>query len=247
MSMALLVLYAGVLLTGAALVLPGPLDHESVARAHLLLAVWAAVPTTWHVWYYGRRLAPPPAPATGLLVVAVLLAPLAFVISRPAALSVHAHLGDGASWQASGLAHTYLTQVATAAGGIRVAAGNGLYVIAPGESTWRQVGPPDLVLALVLPDASHPAYLGTNRGLYVAFQVAGPFRRLPLPSSQVRGVLAPRNQPGVLLVTSLDGVWRSDDAGVSWAPFSQGLASPATAWSLAEFEGRLYASDSDAV
>src|SRR5439155_18845749 len=144
MATALLVLYAGVLLTGALLVLPSPLDHESVARAHLLLAVWAALPTTWHVWYYASRLAPPPAPAAGLLVLAVLLAPLAFLISRPALLSGHAHLGDGASWQAAGLADTYLTQVATAAGGVRVAAGDGLWVIEPGKSKWRQVGPPDL-------------------------------------------------------------------------------------------------------
>jgi hypothetical protein len=60
-------------------------------------------------------------------------------------------------------------------------------------------------------------------------------------------VTADPSRPGLLLATSASGVWRSTDGGGTWEPLSAGLASPATSWALAEFDGHLYASDSTGI
>lgn len=55
-SWSLLVLYAGVYLTGALLLFSFPMTvRTTLVNAHLLTSVWAAVPTTWHVWHHGHR------------------------------------------------------------------------------------------------------------------------------------------------------------------------------------------------
>ena len=241
MGTSLLVLYGAVLVTGALLIAPLPVDHEALAQAHLIFAVWAAAPTAWHIWHYARRVRPAFLPALGAL--AVLAVATGFVAVSAPPLSLPARFGDGAAWRPVALPGRYLAQVRTAPDGTLVAGGDGLYVRAAGDSRWRQVGPPDLVLALAIGGQNEPVYLGTTRGLYAAASVEGPYRKLALPSTEVRAVAVLKGPSASLFASSLDGMWRSTDGGNSWARISSGLSDPATAWAVAVFEQRVYASD----
>jgi hypothetical protein len=128
-----------------------------------------------------------------------------------------------------------------------VAGGSGLYVSRAAGRHWTQVGPfsaADPVIALALPAQGPLAVLvGTDRGLFAAPSLDGPYRRLPLAPSPVHGVLAVPGRPGVLWASSGSGMWRSDDDGTTWAPADAGLPRPGTAWALAWWQGAVYGSD----
>lgn len=248
MATSLLPLYACVYVSGGLLLLPVPAElRDPIAEAHLTSAVWAAVPTTWHLVHYVRGWKPRAGLPTITVLAAVLLAPGFWFGLAPRSLTLQSNLGSGSTWRPAGLQGVYLTEFAVARGGDAVAAGDGLYVSEAGSTGWRKVGPPDIVLSLVLPDARHSAYLGTSRGLYVSDRVAGPFRRLSLPATDVRGIVVTDAAPAQLVVTTIRGVWMSVDGGSTWLEASTGLASPQTASAVSEFEGSIYASDSKAV
>jgi hypothetical protein len=127
LSWSMLALYAAVLASGILLLLPihGEL-HGTLTEAHLLTSIWAAVPTTWHVWHYRARALPYVTRlgagsvrlrfwiGLGLLVPAA----LAFVI-QPRAASQLPQVMGGSSWSRTGLPGTYLRTITTGPMGAR--------------------------------------------------------------------------------------------------------------------------------
>lgn len=257
LSVALGVLYAAVYTTGVLTVLPWATSlRDTLVEAHLIAAVWAAAPTTWHVWRHRARLLSAIRPrrvrARALRVTAavLVLAPAAGVVRAPRTVSPLAQTGAGPGWRVSGPS-VFLDRLRRAPDGTLVAGGAGLYVRRAGASSWRRVGPFDganVVLGLTLPSSGPTAALvGALDGLYAAPAPAGPYRRLPLPSREVHGIAVDPGDPATIWATSKDGAWLSRDGGRSWSQQNRGIASPRTAWALSWFGGTVYASDVDAV
>jgi len=254
-SWSLLVLYGGVYLTGALLLFTFPTTvRTSLVNAHLLASVWAAVPTTWHVWHYGRRathLLPRVRPRVQiqrvLVGLALILAPAVLIGANPRALSPLTQLGGGSRWIDDGLAGVFVDRLALAPDGhTLVAGGRGIWVRnAPGQ-TWHRVGPPDaLVLGLTVAP-SGAIYVGTLSGLLVSAQAEGPYEPLPFPSREVHGIAVDRSGR-VIWGSSRAGVLRSIDGGATWSAEVAGMHSPQTSWAIAYFDGTVYSSDAGGV
>jgi hypothetical protein len=252
-SLSMAITYSAVLITGVVALLPlGDNIRTTIVNAHLLAAVWAAAPTTWHVithrarlsaalsrvrWQFGIRALP-----RGLLLL-VLAVPLLFVGAAVAPLTQdHA----GLAWQSTG-PQVFLDRLETAPDGrSMIAGGEGLYVSDNGRQ-WREVGNfgggGSRTLVLALRVTQHAIYVGTSAGLYTASTADGPYRRLPSPASEVHGIeVAPRD-PAVIWVAAHNGVWRSTDGGVHWSGESAGLAEPSSAWALRFFHGTIFLSE----
>ena len=255
-SWSLLVLYSGVYLTGVALLIPFPAPgRQGLANAHLLLSVWAAVPTTWHVWHH-RRWALPFVPGLqrqlpGRLLVAASLAlvPAAAFVTAPRALSLLAQVGAGNTWTSSALPGVFLDRLErTADGQTLVAGGEGLYARSVQGGNWHRISfPAELVLGLATPKGPAVVYVGTGTGLYAGPAVDGPYRRLPFPAPEVHGIAVDPNDSSTVWASSRRGFWRSVDGGEHWTNASTGIHEPRTAWAITYFDGTLFASDVDAV
>lgn len=250
-SWSLLVLYGGVYLTGALLLFSFPATvRTALVNAHLLTSVWASVPTTWHVWHYGRR-ATHSLPRVQIRSVssglALLLAPAVLVGANPRALSPLTQLGGGGRWIPDGLSGVFLDRLVAASDGhTLVAGGRGIWIHTAAGQTWQRVGPPDaLVLGLTVAP-SGAIYIGTLTGLLVSRQAVGPYKPLPFPSREVHGIAVDRTGR-VIWATSRAGVLRSIDAGATWSPQVAGMHSPQTSWAIAYFGGTVYATDAGGV
>ncbi|MHB8440215.1 MAG: hypothetical protein ACYDD4_13810 [Acidimicrobiales bacterium] len=264
--------WLAVLVTGGlALVrFPAPL-RASFGQAHLMLAVWSAALSVWHVAVQrqGRtaidqnrreRGAPRDVPmgrarrhVLGALVVAVVVAVGGGVLSNAASLP--AALSAGARWQPTGPA-TFVDVLETGGEHKLLAGGAGLYLGHDGPGgpkRWTRVGPfdrTDIVMSIAL--VARAAIGGGDRilvgaadGLYAARALAGPYRLLPARFRDVHAVVV----AGALLwCSSSTGMWRSADGGRDWQSVDIGLRQPDTAWALAVGpRGNLYGSDARAV
>lgn len=255
-SWSLLVLYSGVYLTGVALLIPFPaVTRQSLANAHLLLSVWAAVPTTWHIWHH-RGWALPfvprrrrPVPRRFLIATAVLILPAAAFMMTSRALSLLAQVGAGATWTSSAVPGVFLDRMErTAYGQTLVAGGEGLYASSDQGATWHRISfPADLIIGLATPKGSVAVYVGTSTGLYASASADGPYRRLSFPAREVHGIAVDPLDSNVVWASSRQGFWRSADAGVHWTSQSAGVEKPETAWAITYLDGKLFASDVDAV
>lgn len=202
-SWSLLVLYAAIFATGVAALLPLPARWLGyLVNAHLLVSVWAAAPTSWHVWHYRHRALPylrrrrPPRSARRYWAAAGLLVlPLAFVLVAPRLVSPLALSGTGSALRPAGLGGVYLDRVLPTGDGRLLAGGDGLY-LTRGDGSWRRVdlpsgGDPETERRIELgirPDASpapEPAGPGSHAG-HSAPAVAGTV--LSLATSRARSV-----------------------------------------------------------
>ena len=255
-SWSLLILYSGVYLTGVALLIPLPaVGRQSLANAHLLLSVWAAIPTTLHAWHHRRwalpfvpRL-PRRMPRHFLVAVAVAIVPSAAFVVTPRAMSLLAQVGAGNTWATSALRGVFLDRMErTADGQTLVAGGEGLYARSlPGGDWHRITFPPDLVLGLTTPNGPIAVYVGTGTGLYASAAVDGPSRRLPFPAREVHGIAVDPLDSNVIWASSRQGFWRSTDAGAHWTNESAGIEAPPTAWAITYFDGTVFGSDVNGV
>jgi hypothetical protein len=251
-SWSLLVLYSGVYLTGVALLIPFPAEgRQSLGNAHLLLSVWAAVPTTLHAWHH-RRWAlpfvprrPRRMPRRFLVAVAVAIVLATAFVVTPRAMSLLAQVGAGNSWAASALRGVFLDRMErTADGQTLVAGGEGLYARSLQGGSWHRVAfPAELILGLATPKGPVAVYVGTGTGLYASATVDGPYRRLPFPSREVHAIAVDPLDSNVVWASSRQGFWRSTDAGVHWTNESSGIEAPPTAWAISYFDGTVFASD----
>jgi hypothetical protein len=255
-SWSLLVLYAGVYLTGVALLIPLPAaGRQSLANAHLLLSVWAAVPTTWHIWHH-RRWAVPfvprphrPVPSRFLIGAAVVIVPAAAFLMTPRAVSLLAQVGAGSTWTSSAVPGVFLDRLElTADGQTLVAGGEGLYARSVHGGTWHRISfPAELILGLATPKGPAAVYIGTSTGVYAGASVDGPYRRLSFPAREVHGIAVDPLDSDIIWASSRQGFWRSTDAGVHWTNESAGIEEQPTAWAIAYVGGTLFASDVAAV
>jgi hypothetical protein len=255
-SWSLLVLYSGVYLTGVALLIPFPADgRQSLANAHLLLSVWAAVPTTLHAWHHRRwalpfvpRL-PRLIPRRFLVAVAVAIVPAAAFVVTPRAMSLLAQVSAGNTWAASALRGVFLDRMErTADGQTLVAGGEGLYARSVRGGSWHRITfPSDLILGLATPKGPVAVYVGTGTGLYASATVDGPYRRLLFPAREVHGIAVDPLDSNVIWASSRQGFWRSTDAAAHWTNESAGIEAPPTAWAIAFFDGTVFASDVNGV
>ncbi len=243
-------LYTAVYATGLLLLFPWPSAiSKTLVNAHLLTAVWAALPSAWHVWHYRPRALPY---VTHLdrhtligfwLAIGVTLLPLVVVLLVPRALSPATKFGLGSAWEPAGLQGVFLDRlVATPDGQTLVAGGEGLYIRPMGIPSWRRVPfPPELILGLaVSPDAM---YAGTTDGLYASSTAGGPYHRLAFPAREVHGIAVDPTNPKVIWASSRAGFWKSTNGGQHWTSESMGISSPESAWAIAYFHGGLFASD----
>jgi hypothetical protein len=255
-SWSLLVLYSGVYLTGVALLIPFPaVARQSLANAHLLLSVWAAVPTTWHIWHH-RGWALPflprrrrPVPRRFLVATAIVIVPAVAFLMTPRALSLLAQVGAGATWTSSALPGVFLDRMErTSDGQTLVAGGEGLYASSDQGDTWHRIRfPADLIIGLATPKGPVAVYVGTSTGLYASASADGPYHRLSFPAREVHGIAVDPADSNVVWASSRQGFWRSTDAGVHWTSESTGIEAPPTAWAIAYVDRTLLASDVDAV
>jgi len=251
-SWSLLVLYSGVYLTGVLLLISFPAPaRQSLANAHLLMSVWAAVPTTWHAWHH-RRWALPfvprlrrPVPRRFLAAAAVAVVPVAAFAMVPRALSLLAQVGAGNAWTGATLPGIFLDRMErTADGQTLVAGGEGLYARSVHGGTWHRITfPPDLVLGLTMSNGPTAVYVGTGTGLYASPTADGPYRRLSFPAREVHGIAVDPVNPDMIWASSRLGFWRSTDAGGHWTNQSAGIHEPPTAWAMSFFDGTVFASD----
>ena len=251
-SWSLLVLYSGVYLTGVLLLISFPAPaRQSLANAHLLMSVWAAVPTTWHIWHH-RRWALPfvprlhrSLPGRFLAAAAVAVVPVAAFAMVPRALSLLAQVGAGNAWTSATLPVVFLDRMArTADGQTLIAGGEGLYARSVQGGTWHRITfPPDLVLGLTTPKGPNAVYVGTVTGLYASPTADGPYRRLSFPAREVHGIAVDPLDSNVVWASSRQGFWRSTDGGVHWTNESTGIEEPPTAWAMSFFDEVVFASD----
>jgi hypothetical protein len=257
-SWSLLVLYGGVYLTGVLILFSFPMTVRlSLVNAHLLTSVWAAVPTSWHVWHYGHR-ATQLLPLVGRWVqirrvsvgLVLVLAPTVLVGASPRALSPLTQVGGGGRWFDDGLSGVFVDRMALAPDGrTLVAGGRGIWIRPGSGELWRQVGPPDaLVLGLTAVPRPLPGaiYVGTAKGLLVAAQAEGPYAPLPFPSKEVHGI-AVDPSGRIIWATSRAGVLRSVDSGATWSALLRGMRAPQSSWAVSYFGGTVYASDEGSV
>jgi hypothetical protein len=234
---------------GAILALPwsAPVRGFLVAL-HLLAAVWTVVPTGWYLMHIRWATLRHPFASRSAVALVVIVVPAALiVIIAPRTIAPLTSTGAGAAWRGQGLPQRFIDRMAMSpnANGL-IAGGEGLYVSRPSDQLWVQVDfPPELVLSVAMSPTA--AYIGTTHGIYASEQVTGPYRRLPLPSFEVHGIAVDSQAPNVIWASSRGGFWLSADSGRDWIPESAGIQNPTGAWSLAFFQGSLFASDSEAV
>lgn len=257
LSIGLAVLYSAVYVTGVLPLLPFSTSlRDTLVEAHLIAAVWAAVPTTWHVWRHRTRLVAVVRPRRAraavrrLLAGALLLAPAAALLGTARSASPLAQTGAGAGWHDDGPT-IFVDRLRQATDRTLVAGGVGLYLRRPSATEWTRVGPFDsanVVLGLTLPRRGPVAVLvGAMNGLYAAPALRGPYRRLTLASGEIHAAAVDPRDSDHIWCSSKDGFWESHDGGRTWAQRSEGVLAPRTAWALAWFGGSVYASDVDAV
>jgi hypothetical protein len=243
-------LYTAVYATGLLLLAPWPAGvGKALVNAHLLTAVWAALPSAWHVWHYRPRALPY---LTRLdrrtlyrfwLAMGLVLLPLLAVVALPRSLSPASKIGLGSWWKSAGLQGVFLDRLATTSDGqTLIAGGAGLYVKPVGAGQWRRVSfPTELILGLTV--APGGVYVGTTYGLHASPMANGPYHRLPFPAREVHGIAVDPANTQVIWASSRSGFWRSTDGGQHWAIESTGIRSPENAWAIVYFRGSLYASD----
>jgi len=253
-SGSMLVLYGAVYATGLLLLPRWPAGlRESLVNAHLLAAVWAAVPTSWHVWHYrswARPYLPPPwqLPLRCSVGLVIALLPAAAIVNMSRALSPLTQIGAGTAWTAAGPRIFFDRLGVEPNGRGLLAGGQALYLSDDAGQHWHRLEfPPDLVLGLALPSGPVAAYVGTLGGLYASPRLQGPYRRLALPSFEVHAVAVDPHDREVVWASSRGGFWRSPDGGEHWTAESIGLREPETAWALTYFAGTVWGSDASAV
>ncbi len=249
-SWSLAILYPAVYSTGMLLLIPWPSGvSKPLVNAHLLTAVWAALPSTWHVWHYrpGALLYLPRPGRRTLhrfwLAMGLVLLPLVAVFALPRALAPATKSELGSAWEPAGAEGHFLDRLAITADGQKlVAGGEGLYLKTVGSPNWRRVPfPAELILGLAV--SPRAVYVGTTDGLYASQAVGGPYHRLAFPSREVHGIAMDPADPEVIWASSLGGFWKSTDGGQHWVSESTGISYPKGAWAITYFRGDLYASD----
>src|SRR2546425_5444364 len=249
-SWSLAILYTAVYVTGLVLLIPWPSGvSKPLVNAHLLTAVWAALPSSWHVWHYRPR-AFPYLSRLGRrtqirfwLVMGLVLLPLVVVLAVPRALAPATKSWLGSVWEPAGAEGVFLDRLAiTADGRTFVAGGEGLYVTRAEVRNWRRVPfPAELILGLGMSPTT--VYVGTSNGLYAGQVADGPYHRLAFPSREVHAIAVDPTDAQVIWASSRGGFWKSTDGGQHWVPESTGIQHPEGAWAIAYFRGALYASD----
>lgn len=250
-SWSLAILYTAVYSTGLLLLIPWPSAvSKPLVNAHLLTAVWAALPSTWHVWHHRPRALPylsrlgRQTQIRFWLAMGFVLLPLVIVLALPRALAPATKNWLGAAWEPAGAQGLFLDRLGTTADGqTLVAGGEGLYVTRVNVRNWQRVSfPTELILGLAV--SPRAVYVGTTDGLYAGQAADGPYRRLPFPSREVHGIAVDPTNPEVIWASSRgDGFWKSADGGQHWVSESTGTSDPEDAWAIAYFRGVLYASD----
>ena len=252
-SLSMAILYSAVMVTGLAALLPfGDDTRTATVNAHLLTAVWAAAPTTWHVVTHRSRLRAAVSRARqrfGIAALArtVLLVSLAVplvVAARAVAPLTQDHAGLG--WQARG-PQVLLDRLDVAPDGRSiVAGGQGLFVSHDGLQ-WMEVGDfggsASRTLVIGLHVTNDAIYVGTSDGLYMAPNVYGPYRRIPSPAQEVHGIEVGPNNPATIWVAAYNGVWMTGDGGAHWTNENAGLADATDSWALRWFHGTLFFSE----
>lgn len=256
MVLSMIVLYALVLVTGAAALLPLSSGlRNDIVEGHLVASIWAGVPTGWQIWTYRRRLVASARTGLSSMVVrrqlvslVVLAGPILFFATVwPRPVSQLSRADAGGTWVKTG-PRVFVDRLMDVRGNT-VAGGDGLYAKSP--RGWRQVGPfsmLNLVLGMSVPGEGPVAiWVGTTAGLYAARDVTGPYLRVPLPAHDVHAIAVTPGRPNQIWASSNAGFLRSDSGGLSWAGHNLGVRQPETAWALKWFHARLYASDQEAV
>jgi hypothetical protein len=252
-SLSIAILYSAVMISGLVALLPlGDDTRTAMVNAHLLTAVWAAAPTTWHVVTHRARLRAAASRArhgfgiaglTSSAFVLALAVPL-LLGARAVAPLTQAHAG--LSWQPRGQAVLLDRLDVTPDGRTIVAGGEGLFVSQDGQR-WSPVegfGVPNgrtLVLGLHLTNSA--TYVGTSDGVYMAPTATGPYRRLPSPAREVHGIEVDPTNPAIVWVAAYNGVWLSRDGGAHWTSENAGLADATGSWALRFFHGTLFLSE----
>ena len=244
LSRALAYLYGGVLLSGFLLVPPWPAPiRVQLVNLHLLLAAWALAATVPHLVIHLRHRAAPAwfnsRLAAGLLVI---LVPALALAALPVALSPLSQLGGGGSWTAVGKPGAWMFRVLRLPDGRLLAAGQGVWISADGGRTWAaesQAGQ-SLVFSVAIGPGGGPVYLGTADGLLTAPGVGGPYTKLAVPSTPVTAVHLDPADPAQVWIGG-HGIWRSGDAGRTWAAAGRGIIARGSVWTIGSHAGRLLA------
>jgi hypothetical protein len=134
-----------------------------------------------------------------------------------------------------------------------VAGGSGLWVERQGSDSWKPVGPfsgYNLVFDVTTTGSANrpgPLYVGATTGAWKAGSVEGTYRRLALPAASVRRIVVSPDHESQVWASSIDGFWRSDDAGGTWVREDSGVTQAADAWALTWSRGQLYGATADHV
>jgi hypothetical protein len=246
-------LYAAVLASGILLLLPirGEL-HGTLTETHLLTSIWAAAPTTWHVWHYRARALPYLTRlGAGTLRLRFwiglgLLVPAAVTLAvQPRAASQLPQVMGGSSWSRTGLAGTYLRTITTGPDGSTLIAGGAGGVFSSRDGVnWRSLGSPTAVPEVVSLAADRAGiYAGSTDGLYFAPGLQGPLRQIGLPGRTVWTVAVDPADPRSLAVATSTGPMLSGDGGRTWRDVAAGLTNPQLSTAMAYYRGGLFVSD----
>ena len=219
-SWSLLLLYAGIYVTGVLALLPLPARWLSTAvNAHLLSSVWAVVPTTWHIWHYRHRAIPylarwkPAQPARRYwAALAVVCLPLLLLVSLPRALSALPLSGNGRPLVSAGLGGIYLDRLLPTGDGRLLAGGDGLYMNS-GDGAWRRVE---------LPSGGDPE---TDRRIELGIKPAATVTQPAAAPAGHAAHLAPVTAGTVLSlarVSSRDAYYVGTTDGLYYSPWPEG-------------------------
>lgn len=255
LSLGLVLIYGGVLVSGLLLLLPWPSPvARQLVNLHLMTALWAAVMSAAHAFRYLRnRFAAGMMDARLVAVVVLMLIPGMALLAAPRAAGPLTQSGAGASWQKVGPHSAFVYRLLRLPDGELLASGVGtelarhtwyseaLWTSADEGRTWSAVpGFTDSsIRTLAAGLGGTPVYLGTERGVWMATAGRGPYRQLSLQSSIVSLLVDPADPRHVLAGGT--GLWNSRDGGDTWAADDAGLIREGIIWTLASFDGVIYA------
>ncbi len=252
-SLSMAILFSAVIITGLVVLLPlGDDTRTALVNAHLLAAVWAAAPTTWHVVTYLARLRAAASKARhGVGIACLTRGALVLVLAVPLLVGTRAvapltQARAGLSWQPRGQAVLLDRLDVSPDGRTIVAGGEGLFVSHDGQQ-WSPVAGfgvangRRLILGLHLTNSA--TYVGTSDGVYMAPEANGPYRRLLSPAREVHGIEVDPANPAIVWVAAYNGVWMSRDSGAHWTSQNAGLADATGSWALRFFHGTLFLSE----
>jgi hypothetical protein len=259
-SWSLLILYSAVFVSGVLLLVPihGKV-YGDLINFHLLSAVWAVAPTTWHVWHYRRKATPfltrilPRGRSLGFWAgICLAILPATGVIGNARSLSQLPQVLGGSVWSPAALSGSYLDLIIHGPDGALVAAGDALYVSRDGAH-WTQIEIPGATQrgarsrVLSLASVGGTIYIGTDAGLYRTASITGPLEPLGFAGRRVSAIAVDPINDQTLWVGSSAGLMQSPDGGTTWIAAASGLQEPNSVVALGFFGARLFASDQTGV